>query len=635
MDGQSVDIVKQKIEQLKQIIPEAFTEGKIDWEKLRIALGENIEFKNERYHLNWAGKTDAYRLLQKPTFATLKPVREESVDFDTTENVFIEGDNLEVLKVLQKSYFGKIKMIYIDPPYNTGNDLIYKDDFSETLREYREKVGDIDENGNATRAGLFKNTKDNGRYHSNWLNMMLPRLFLARSLLRDDGVIFVSIDDNEVHNLRLLMDEIFGEENFVGSFVRKTGIAPRQDVKFIATQHDYVICYAKDIFNLNLNRKISSLKGFIFEDEFVRERGKYRLNKLDRGSIRYSEKFDYPITGPDGSYIWPGGSQEDRQWTWRWSKEKVDWGIKNNFIVFKQNKDGKWSIYYKEYEFVDNEGNYRERTNPYETLILEAYNEKGSNLINELFQSRVFDYSKPIELIKHLLKIGSFNSDLILDFFAGSGTTAHAVMELNKEDGGNRKFILVQLPEPCDPESEAHKAGFKTIADICKERIRRAASKIKQEIEDEKRKKDGELKLEEQQEKKLDLGFKVFKLSESNFKQWIPIKTDDPENLKQSILEFVNNIKQDATVESILYELMLKNGQQLTEKIKRKDGYYIVGEIIFILEKINESVIDEILKLKPKPQKVIVLDKLFNGNDQLKTNTYLQFKDLNIDFKSI
>jgi adenine-specific DNA-methyltransferase len=349
MDGKNLDIVKQKIEQLKQIIPEAFTEGKIDWEKLKVTLGENIEFSNERYVLNWAGKTDAYRLLQAPTYSTLKPVREESVNFDTTENIFIEGDNLEVLKVLQKAYFGEIKMIYIDPPYNTGNDFIYKDDFKETIQEYRKKVGDIDENGNLTGARLFRNTKDNGRYHSNWLNMMLPRLFLARNLLRVDGVIFVSIDDNEVHNLRLLMDEIFGEENFVGQIIAITNRSGR-DYGGIARTHEYILSYQKSE-TTELNEIPKSLD---YEFPYYDQYGGFEIRELRNRNVRFNihnrPNLYYPFyldpSEEDNNGFYKISLQKDHyfysqvlpkksngiQTVWRWGKEKAKENLNINLV---------------------------------------------------------------------------------------------------------------------------------------------------------------------------------------------------------------------------------------------------------------------------------------------------------------
>ncbi len=644
MDGKNLDIVKQKIEQLKQIIPEAFTEGKIDWEKLKVTLGENIEFSNERYVLNWAGKTDAYRLLQAPTYSTLKPVREESVNFDTTENIFIEGDNLEVLKVLQKAYFGKIRMIYIDPPYNTGNDFIYKDDFKETIQEYRKKVGDVDENGNLTGARLFRNTKDNGRYHSNWLNMMLPRLFLARNLLGVDGVIFVSIDDNEVHNLRLLMDEIFGEENFVGQIIAITNRSGR-DYGGIARTHEYILSYQKSE-TTELNEIPKSLD---YEFPYYDQYGGFEIRELRNRNVRFNihnrPNLYYPFyldpSEEDNNGFYKISLQKDHyfysevlpkksngiQTVWRWGKEKAKENLNINLVGKK--------IGNNEYQIVEK---YRKNTKMIRSVLddKEIVTERGTEILKKLFDNKsIADYPKSVELIKKLIHLGTNSSDIILDFFAGSGTTAHAVMELNKEDSGNRKFILVQLPEPCDEDSEAYKAGYKTIADICKDRIRRAGKKIQQEINEINKFKEDQLEFEKPVEKQIDLGFKVFKLSESNFKQWRPLRKNNSEEIKEAILEFKDNLQTDATTENILYELMLKNGKILTDKIVKKNDYYIIGEneIVFILETINETIIDEILKLKP--QKVIVLDKLFYGNDQLKTNIYQQFKDASVEFKSV
>lgn len=646
MDGQSLNIKQDILNKLKQLIPHCFTEDKVDWEKLKVFLEDNIEFRNERYHLSWAGKTDAFRLLQAPTYKTLKPCREESVNFDETENLFIEGDNLEVLKILQKSYFGKIKMIYIDPPYNTGNDFIYKDDYSETLAEYKKRVGDVDEKGNVTKAQLFKNTRENGQYHSNWLNMMYPRLFLARNLLRDDGVIFVSIDDNEVHNLRLMMDEIFGEENFVAEIIAITNRSGR-DYGGVARTHEYILVYQKsDNAIINEIPKGDDYK-FPFHDSLggfeIRElrNRNVRFNVNNRPNLFYSFFLNPNETDSNGFYkvslerdefycveVFPKVSN-GIQTVWRWGKEKSRKNLNTNIVGKKINEN--------DYQIVEK---YRKNTKMIRSVIdeKEIVTERGTEIVKELFNGKNFiDYPKAIDLIKKLLYLSTnpSTSDLILDFFAGSGTTAHAVMELNKEDGGNRKFILVQLPEPTDPDSEAYKAGYKTIADIAKERIRRAAIKIQDELNEEKKKKGEELQFETREEKKLDLGFKVFKLDESNFKQWRPFVPENPEDIQLALQEYVENLKTDATTENILYELMLKNGKKLTDKIEKKNGYYVVNEneLVLLLESIEKSVIDEIIQLKP--QKVVTLDKLFNGNDQLKTNTVLQFKDAGIEFKSV
>lgn len=635
MNGQSLNIKEDIINKLKELIPSCFTEDKLDWEKLRVFFDNKIEFSNERYHLNWAGKTDAIRLLQTPSYNTLKPCKEESKNFDTTENLFIEGDNLEVLKILQKSYFGKIKMIYIDPPYNTGNDFIYKDDYSETLKEYRKKVGDVDENGNATKTNLFRNTKENGQYHSNWLNMMYPRLFLARNLLRDDGVIFVSIDDNEVHNLRLMMDEIFGEENFVGMLPWKAR-GGRQDSKFLAEVHEYILMYSKTIDEFKIGGMEKNNNVYPKYDEEKKLRYKLQLARKWGSNSRRIDRPNlfYPITAPDGSSIYPKlPNGEDG--CWRWSKNRMNDEIENGNIEFVK-KGNSWEVYEKIYEPQEGEV----RTKKFTTWLDDIGNiANGTKELKELFNEFTktpFDYPKPTLALKRLLKISdTSDDDLILDFFAGSGTTAHAVMELNKEDGGNRKFILVQLPEPTDRESEAYKAGYKTIADIAKERIRRAAKKIEQELNEEKMKKENQLQLEELEEKQPDLGFKVFKLDESNFKQWRPFIPESPEQIQKAIFDFTENVKPQTTSENILYELMLKNGKKLTDKIENKNGFYIVNEkeLVLLIDSVNKEIIDEILKLKP--QKVIALDKIFNNNDQLKTNTVLQFKDTGIEFRSV
>ena len=361
------------------------------------------------------------------------------------------------MKLLRRSYGGKIKMIYIDPPYNTGKDFTFRDSFKHD--RYR-SLPSLKEAGAADP-------------HSLWRHFMAPRLETSRHLLSDNGLIFISIDDNELHNLRSLLNDIYGEHNFIATLVRQSGVAPRQDAKHVAVQHDYVVIYAKDARKATINRKPSALKGFVHEDAHLEERGRYRLNKLDRGSIRYSESLDYPITAPDGSDVWPGGDPADRKWTWRWSESKVAWGIENDFIVFKKSRDGRPSVYFKEYEKVDNKCRPKVRTNPYSTLIRGCPNEKGNRELKALFKRRVFDYPKPVALIKRLLKMGSRNDSLILDFFAGAASTGHAVWELNREDGGSRRFILAQLDEPVLDEDVAK--DFPTVADITVERMRRAA----------------------------------------------------------------------------------------------------------------------------------------------------------------
>ncbi len=650
MTGESLNIIQDQLIKLKSIFPEVFAEDKIDWEKLQATLGkENFEIQNERYVLNWAGKTEAFKILQIPTTATLNPQPKESINFDTTQNVFVEGENLEVLKVLQKSYYGKIKCIIIDPPYNTGNDsFIYPDSFKESKADYEKRIGDKDEEGYLMKEGLFRrNSKDSGRFHSNWLSMIYPRLFLAKNLLRDDGVIFVHIDDNEVHNLRLIMNEIFGEENFIAEFIRRQNLAGKQDAKKISIEQDYILAYSVNYDEENINKELAGIKHYRLMDEYEQTRGKFYLRRMDDDGMTYSEKLNFPVLFKAGEnvlifnekdglchktkiendiIIYPNNDDKNQSFNWRWSREKIEWGKSKDLIVLKHNKKNQWQICFKSYALVDNNLNAVERRNPYGSLILDFPNNLSHIGMKELFEGKkYFDYPKPIGLIKHLIKIGSKRDTIILDFFAGSGTTAQAVLELNKEDGGNRKFILVQLPELCDENSEAYKAGYKTIADISKERIKRVIEKIKKESE--------QLKLKDDSTS-ADLGFKVFKLSSSNFKIWRGSEITE-ENFAEQLDAYTNPVKEESKTENMLYEIMLKAGYMLTDKVELKGKFYSIkdGELIIALQEMNQKIIDEIIKAHPK--KVITLDNLFAGNDQLKTNTVLQMKDAEIDFKTI
>ena len=641
MDGKSLDIKQEKIESLKELLPEVFTEEKIDWEKLKATLGEDVEFKNERYVLNWAGKSDAFRVLQAPTTATLAPDRDESVNFDDTGNVFIEGENLEVLKVLQKSYFGKIKMIYIDPPYNTGNDnFIYPDRFSETKEEYLGRIGDKDEAGYMTREGLFrKNSKDSGHYHSNWLSMMYPRLFLARNLLKDDGVIFVSIDDNEVHNLRLMMNEVFGEENFFSQIIVRAN-SRGQTYKQIAKTHEYLLVYTRkdetDLYELekegdsdDLNLKDNIGKFNIRE---LRNRNP-KFGKYNRPNLFYPIYVNTESADKDGFYpvsimqnddykikTLPLNS-EGKEGCWRWGKNKFnenlsDDTLKSNLVAKKKN-NGSLGIYEK----------YRKTTYKPKSIWEDSsfLTETGTVEIKRLKFGEEFDFPKPVHLIKQCIALSTSGNDIVLDFFAGSCTTAHAVLDLNKQDNGTRKFICVQLPEKCDEKSEAFKAGYKTIADIGKERIRRVIKKIKDS-------ENGKLPFEKT---KQDLGFKVFKLQASNFKIWHGDNIKDGRQLEKQMRLHLDSIKKDAVEENMLFELLLKSGRSLNSAIESANDYYKIndGEMVIALSKIDEKIVDSILE--DKPQIFITLDRLFKNNDQLKTNTLLQMKDAGIEFKVV
>ena len=641
MDGKSLDLKQDKIEKLKEVIPEAFTEGLIDWEKLKAALGEDIEFKNERYVLNWAGKSDAFRVLQALTTATLVPDRDESVNFDDTENIFIEGENLEVLKVLQKSYFGKIKMIYIDPPYNTGNDhFIYPDRFSESKEDYLGRIGDKDETGLLTREGLFrKNSRDSGHYHSNWLSMMYPRLFLARNLLKNDGVIFVSIDDREFYNLRLLMNEIFGEENFIANFIwmNEGNIDNQSRIK---RNHEYVLMYAKNeekighppVIDPNIPQSSKLYKDYI-ENTIVKNGPGNPVSsiKLPKG---FSTSFKEGKIEPKEDF-WPKLNTTINVKDYKTQNEVTvssGWSSKDIFTRFLDNElkpvidtKGQETIFYLSDTgaIIVKKKRLEQQSHVLTILRNMGTVQEASKSLEELEVE--FSYPKPVKLIKYLVQVADDIEGIFLDFFAGSCTTAHAVLNLNKQDNGNRKFICVQLPEKCDEKSEAFKAGYKTIADIGKERIRRVIKKIKNSN-------NGKLPFEKT---KQDLGFKVFKLQASNFKIWRGDNIKNGKQLEKHIQLHLDSVKKDVTEENMLFELLLKSGRSLNSAIESANGYYRIndGEMIIALSKVDEKLVDSILE--DKPQIFITLDRLFKNNDQLKTNTLLQMKDASIEFKVV
>lgn len=629
MDLRSMDIVEEKREKLKELFPEVFSEGqKIDYERLKLALGESVDIGKERYGMNWPGKADCFKIIQQPSIATLTPVREESINFDETKNLFIEGDNLEVLKLLQKSYFGKIKMIYIDPPYNTGNDFIYPDNYSENLDTYLRYTGQIDDEGRK----YSTNTEADGRFHSKWMNMMYPRLFLARNLLREDGVVFISIDDHEISNLRKICDEIFGEENFNTCITRATGTPTGAGNKAFVSEIDYILVYSKNSSPLIEGLEMSEDDAKIYdqEDEF----GRYLIRPLRKtgGEDKREDRpsMFFPIEAPDGTTIYPYGPSgyESR---WRLGTNKYKELLNNNLIEWKKiKKDGveAWQAYLKFYL----EGRQKQPSNLWHKI---EGNKKATRDIRSIFDDKkVFDFPKPIELIQQMLKLSAFDADdIILDFFAGSCTTAHAIIELNKQDSNNRKFIMVQLPEPCMPETEAFKAGYKTIADIGKERIRRVIKKIKEEQE---RKKD----LFADDIPKLDLGFKVFKLEPSNFKLWNDQVDKDKDAIKNQLEMFVEHINPLSSQEDILYELLLKSGFPLSTKIEQLS---FVDKTVFSIDEgamlicLEKDLTPEVIKAmaEKKPSRVVCLDEGFHGNDQLKTNAVQIMKSKDINFRTV
>lgn len=620
-ESKSADLVAQNLEQLKQIFPEVIKEGRVDFEALNDLLGNHGDTAEERFALNWAGKANARREAQKRSTGTLRPCPKDSVDWDSTDNLYIEGDNLEVLKLLQKSYHSRVKMIYIDPPYNTGKDFVYKDNYADNMKNYLELTGQDKK--------LSTNTESDGRYHSNWLNMMYPRLKLARNLLTDDGVIFISIDDNEVANLKKICDEIFGEENLIETIIWKNKYgAGAKTVGFISA-HEYILCYSKyKISNITCEFEGEERDKYNKKDEKFSFRGPYRTQPLMTNSLADRPNLMYSIEYNETEII------PKKQWVW--SKERMLQAIEDNDVEFSKQPDGSYTIRSKSYLY-DESGNMR-RGKPV-SVMNGPFTQDGTKEIRELFEDKsVFDFSKPSKLIEFFLKLEindqTDKSAIILDFFSGSATTAHAVMQLNAEDGGNRKYICVQIPEPTPEDSEARKAGYATIPEIAKERIRRAGKKI---VEEQKAKAEKEGGLFAEEEKKLDIGFKVFKLDSSNINAW----DSDPDNLETALNNSLFNIKEDRSEDDLLYEILIKYGIELTEKINRHtiDGktVYEMGAgslIVCLAESLSTAVADGIGKLykEVSPEgvdancRVVFKEAGFNGSDEVKTNTLLILK---------
>lgn len=597
MRMETVDMTAQNIEKIGELFPNCIIETieggvlkrAINFEMLRQMLSEDIIDGDEAYEFTWVGKKASIVEANKPIRKTLRPFPEESADWNTTENLYIEGDNLEVLKLLQESYLNKVKMIYIDPPYNTGNDFIYNDDFKMTIEEYADESGETDEDGNR----MFKNTDSNGHFHSDWCSMLYSRLMLARSLLADNGAIYISIDDKEFSNLKKICDEIFGLSNFVANLVWQSTAGSNTGTD-IVTVTENILVYTKNRAMFTFDGMIASGQSYSLSDEYESVRGKYALDKLDRRRVagHYSESLNYGITMPDGTIRYPGGGAQKSTegWNYLWSKTKVEWGIANGFIEFKKT-NGEWSVYNKRYAKMDNEGNFVERTIPFRNLITsdQCNTAQGTSEIRSLFEFRPFDFPKPSRLIKQLL-LTTVRTDkyaVIMDFFSGSATTAHAVMQLNAEDGGNRKFIMVQLPEPCDEKSEAFKAGYPNICEIGKERIRRAAKKI----------------AEENPDAKFDGGFRVFKLDDSNMNDIYYAAGDYTQDML-SMLE--SNVKSDRTDLDLLFGCLLEWGLPLSlpynsEVIEGCTVHnYNDGDLIACFdENVSDNVIKEIAKKQP------------------------------------
>jgi len=616
IDGRSLNITDDRICQLRQLFPEVFTEGEIDYTRLRMVLGDVVADGRDRYGLSWTGRQEAFREIQKQTTCTLLPDREKSIDFDTTENVFIEGENLEVLRVLQKSYYTRVKMIYIDPPYNTGNDhFIYPDDFSERLEEYQKRAGIKDEEGYVNKQDLWrKNTRENGHFHSVWLSMMYPRLFLARNLLRDDGVIFVSIDDTEVANLRLLMDEVFGEENFVGQFIWKSRRSEdTRALNGLSTDHEYVLCYGK-VQDARLRGSEKDLGKFSNPDNDPR--GPWRsadLTGLATKDRRPNLHYDLVDPSTDMIYKCPDKG-------WRYDATTMASKVAEGRILFPASMEGR-----PRHKLFLNEMSSLFKN--VSSVITDIATADGTREINELMGPAIFTFPKPTDLIQLFIQqAANDDGSIILDFFAGSGATAHAVLELNKEDGGTRKFICVQIPEPTEEKSEARKAGYETIADISRARIRKVIEKLNEEEE-------GKLELETPG----DRGFRSYTLAPSNFKTWRALL--DGGNVDDLLLEFRDAHKAEAEAGNMVTELLLKAGLPLTTPVEAvavsAGTVYNVenGRLVIVLEVMDDAVRDWIISTAP--QHVVCLDTVFADNDQLLTNLKLQLTEAGIELTVI
>lgn len=636
MDGDSLIISEQRKQELKQLFPNAFTETKndqgdvvetLDFERLKAELGEFSEIydnRRERYGMDWPGKRDCLRLIQEPSTATLKPCREESVDFDTTENLFIEGDNLEVLKLLQKSYYGKVKMIYIDPPYNTGKEFIYPDNFSESLDTYLEYAGLKEAEGEGRK--WSSNSQNEGRFHTKWLNMMFPRLYLARNLLKEDGVIFISIDDNEVENLRRMCDEIFGEENFVAQFVWQKKYS-RDNRPLIGTVHEYILLYTRNVNEFSKVRNLlppseESLK--VYKNLNNDPKGRWRPIPMTAQAGHATKSQFYEVITPTGAKHTP---PEGR--CWAVSEARYKELLAEGRIYFGKDDSGQPNVirYMSEIEgFVPWTWLPSKEVGHTDSAMKEFYSLLGKDL--------AFETPKPKELLKLLGNIALKDDDLALDFFSGTATFGQSLFELSKEKKENYRWILVQLPEPIDHEEH------NTIADIGKERIRRSGSNIRNETE-------GQLNLENK--KAIDFGFKVLKLDQSNFKQWqAPDKEiSDVDFIKQMELN-VDHIDPNANQEDLLYELLIKAGVMPTESIVQLElanhKLFSVAEdslLIHLDNDIDQDLIDAVIE--KAPGQFICLDKAFHGNDQLKANAVKTIQAFNqgkdevdrIDFKTV
>lgn len=615
LDMKTSNIVSSNIEKIGKLFPNVIKEGKIDFNALKQELlNDMVEENKEKYQLTWAGKKDALLNANKNINKTLIPLKDKSTNFDKTKNIYIEGDNLEILKILQESYLNKIKCIYIDPPYNTGNDFIYNDDFKKKDDEELYDAGNIDEDGNY----LISNPKSNGRFHSDWLSMMYSRLKLARNLLADDGVIFISIDDNEYDNLKKICDEIFGENNFIANSINITGATQNGDGVKIQRNFEYLLCYAKsyDTDNIyHIDKADESLRSLadapsplytrkdmgytIYYNPSTNDivpKFDYDKTKIELNDEKLIYKDDLELISKGYVPIRPG-KKDNYLHRWRWGFDTFI--ERKDEIIINKNRNGDYTVSFKQKGY-----------NPPKNILNFAV---GTTELKNLFDGiKIFDYPKSVKMIKRILEISTSKNDIILDFFSGSATTAHACMQLNAEDSGNRKFILVQVPEMCDEKSDAYKNGYKTICDIGEERIRRAGKKIKEETNAD-----------------IDYGFRVYKVDSSNMKDVYY----EPSKLKQTQLNmFETNIKEDRTPEDLLTQVILDLGLTLDLKIEEKNilnnKVYFVAENSLVAcfdNKVNINILDEICKIKPL--KIVFRESSFNSDSE-KINAYERIKKL-------
>ena len=623
MDGLSMNLEQANLDKLRSVFPECVSDGKLDIDKLLSLCGEYIDNDFEKYRFEWKGKAECLRLAQKRSSGTLRPCPAESVNWDTTQNLYIEGDNLEVLKLLQSAYYRKVKMIYIDPPYNTGNDFVYADDFTDPLARYKE----------VTQQTTKSNPETMGRYHTNWLNMMYPRLRLAANLLRDDGVIFISIDDVEVDNLKKLCNEVFGEENFMAQIIWQKVYSPRMDVQGFSTSHDYILCYVKsNIESIRQEAFAQNSAQFNFVDPTNGKKYRRRSIRKEGSHSTRSERPNlwFPLLAPDGTEVYPY-KPDGTEGCWRWSLDTYRKNKQQGIVEWVKTGNG-WQAYAKQY--LDTEA-----AKPAETLWLYqevGHNHSAAEELKKLFGGKVFDSPKPKELIMKMIRLATYTneSDIILDFFSGSATTAHAVMQLNAEDGGNRRFILVQLPEVCDEKSEAYKAGYKNICEIGKERIRRAGKKLTET-------KDGQLSMDGEKTP-LDIGFKVFKLDTSNMKLWdtTPIADGGTDELVERMNQMVRRIKPERSDLDMVYEVMLKLGVPLTYPVQQLNingkPVYEVGEDCLLLICLAEFVEPEDVQAMADyaPAKMIMSRDCFT-TDTAMANAHYILRDRQIELKLV